>query len=65
MKFSKRTLLKLKNKNKKLKPTQYKKLKRESVRGKIKGTIERPRLSVFRSMKIFMHKLLMIPTQKR
>ena len=65
MKFSQRTLLKLKNKNKKLKPTQYKKLKRESVRGKIKGTIERPRLSVFRSMKIFMHKLLMIPTQKR
>lgn len=49
MKFSQRTLLKLKNKNKKLKPTQYKKLKRESVRGKIKGTIERPRLSVFRS----------------
>ena len=49
MKFSQRTLLKLKNKNKKLKPTKYKKLKRESIRGKIKGTIERPRLSVFRS----------------
>jgi hypothetical protein len=37
MKFSKRTLLKLKNKNKKLKPNKYKKLKRESLRG-IKGT---------------------------
>ena len=49
MKFSQRTLLKLKNKNKKLKPTKYKKLKKESIRGKIKGTIERPRLSVFRS----------------
>ena len=51
MKFSQRTLLKLKNKNKKLKPTKYKKLKKESIRGKIKGTIERPRLSVFRSNK--------------
>ena len=49
MKFSQRTLLKLKNKNKKLKPSKYKKLKRESVRGQIKGTIERPRLSVYRS----------------
>ena len=49
MKFSKRTLLKLKNKNKKLKPNKYKKLKREALRGKIKGTIERPRLSVYRS----------------
>jgi large subunit ribosomal protein L18 len=49
MKFSQRTLLKLKNKNKKLKPRQYKKLKRESLRGKIKGTSERPRLSVYRS----------------
>lgn len=49
MKFSQRTLLKLKNKNKKLKPNQYKKLKRESLRGHIKGTIERPRLSVYRS----------------
>lgn len=49
MKLSKRTLLKLKNKNKKLKPTKYKKLKRESVRGRIKGTGERPRLSVYRS----------------
>ena len=44
MKFSQRTLLKLKNKNKKLKPNKYKKLKRESVRGNIKGT--------FRSSKI-------------
>ena len=42
-------LLKLKNKNKKLKPNKYKKLKRESVRGRIKGTSERPRLSVYRS----------------
>jgi len=49
MKLSKRTLLKLKNKNKKLKPNKYKKLKRESLRGNIKGTIERPRLSVYRS----------------
>lgn len=49
MKFSKRTLLKLKNKNKRLKPNKYKKLKRESLRGRIKGTIDRPRLSVYRS----------------
>jgi len=49
MKFSKRTLLKLKNKNKKLKPSKYKKLKRETLRGRIKGTFERPRLSVYRS----------------
>ncbi len=49
MKFSQRTLLKLKNKNKKLKPAKYKKLKREALRGRIKGTIERPRLSVYRS----------------
>jgi large subunit ribosomal protein L18 len=49
MKFSKRTLLNLKNKNKKLKPNKYKKLKRESLRGRIKGTVERPRLSVYRS----------------
>ena len=49
MKFSSRTLLKLKNKNKKLKPIRYKKLKREALRGRIKGTIERPRLSVYRS----------------
>jgi len=39
MKLSKRTLLKLKNK----------KLKRNTLRGKIKGTLERPRLSVYRS----------------
>jgi large subunit ribosomal protein L18 len=49
MKFSKRTLLKLKNKNKKLKPDKYKKLKRETLRGTVKGTLERPRLSVYRS----------------
>jgi large subunit ribosomal protein L18 len=46
MKFSPRTLLKLKNKIKDW--NRYKKLKRESIRG-IKGTIERPRLSVYRS----------------
>ena len=49
MKFSKRALIKLKNKNKKLKPNKYKKLKRETLRGLIKGTEERPRLSVYRS----------------
>lgn len=49
MKLSKRTLLKLKNKNKKLKPNKYKKLKRQALSGTIKGTIERPRLSVYRS----------------
>lgn len=49
MKFSKGTLLKLKNKNKKLKPDKYKRLKRETVRGRVKGTSERPRLSVYRS----------------
>ena len=49
MKFSQKTLLKLKKKNKKLKPDQYKRLKRETLRGRIKGTDERPRLSVYRS----------------
>lgn len=49
MKFSPRTLLKLKSKNKKLRPRKYKRLKRETLRGRIKGTLERPRLSVFRS----------------
>ena len=49
MKLSERTLSELKSKNKKLKPNKYKKLKRESLRGKIKGTTERPRLSVYRS----------------
>ncbi len=49
MKVSSKNLLKLKNKNKKLKPQKYKKLKREALRGKIKGTTERPRLSVYRS----------------
>lgn len=49
MKFSKQTLLKLKNKNKQLKPNKYNKLKRDSLRGNIKGTKERPRLSVYRS----------------
>jgi len=49
MKFSKKVLLRLKNKNKNLKPDKYKHLKRNSLRGLIKGTLERPRLSVFRS----------------
>ena len=49
MKFLKQTLLKLKNKNKKLKPNKYTKLKREALRGTVKGTLERPRLSVYRS----------------
>lgn len=49
MTLSKRTLLKLKNKNKKLKPSKYKKSKREALRGNVKGTLERPRLSVYRS----------------
>ena len=49
MKLSKRTLLKLKNKNKKLKPNKYTKLKREALRGTVKGTLARPRLSVYRS----------------
>ena len=49
MKFSPRTLLKLKSKNKKLRPRKYKRLKRETLRGRIKGTVNRPRLSVFRS----------------
>ena len=49
MKLAKRVLLKLKNKNKKLKPQKFKQLKRESLRGLIKGTQERPRLSVYRS----------------
>lgn len=49
MKFSKRVLWKLKNKNKTLKPNIYKRLKRASLRGLIKGTSERPRLSIYRS----------------
>jgi len=49
MKFSKQILLKLKNKNKRLKPNKYKKLKRDTLRGKIKGTIDQPRLSIYRS----------------
>ena len=49
MKFSKKVLLKLKTKNKSLKPEKYKYLKRNCLRGNIKGTLERPRLSVYRS----------------
>ena len=49
MKLSKRVLLKLKNKNKKLKPQKFKRLKRASLRGLVKGTQDRPRLSVYRS----------------
>ena len=49
MKFSKQALLKLKNKNKRLKPSKYKILKRNTLRGRIKGTSDRQRLSVYRS----------------
>ena len=49
MKLSRRTLLKLKNKNKKLRPEKYKRLKSESLRGLLKGDKRRPRLSVYRS----------------
>ena len=49
MKFSKQALLKLKNKNKRLKASKYKILKRNTLRGRIKGTSDRPRLSVYRS----------------
>ena len=49
MKFSKKVLLKLKNKNKSLKPEKYKYLKRNCLRGNVKGTLGRPRLSVYRS----------------
>ena len=47
MKLSKRVLLKLKNK--KFKPEKFKRLKRDSLRGSIKGTDNRPRLSIYRS----------------
>lgn len=49
MKLSKQNLLRIKNKNKKLKPNKYKALRRETLRGNIKGTTDRPRLSVYRS----------------
>lgn len=49
MKFSKNILLTLKNKNKKLKPDRYKIIKRKKCRGIIKGNLNRPRLSIFRS----------------
>lgn len=49
MKFTKKVLLRLKKINKKLKPTQYNKLKRQKLRGLIKGNLDRPRLSIFRS----------------
>jgi large subunit ribosomal protein L18 len=51
MKLSNKVLLNLKNKNKRLKPRKYKILKRNKLRGKIKGTFDRPRLSVYRSNK--------------
>jgi large subunit ribosomal protein L18 len=38
----------LKIKNKKIKPNKYHKLKREALRN-VKGTLDRPRLSVYRS----------------
>lgn len=49
MKFSKQALIKLKNKNKRLKPDKYNKLKRDTLRGQITGNSDRPRLSVYRS----------------
>ena len=49
MRFSKKVLLQLKNKNKKLKPDLYNRLKRQRLSGLIKGNYERPRLSIFRS----------------
>lgn len=49
MKFSKQILLKLKNKNKRLKPQKFKKTKRDNLRGVLKGNSQRPRLSVYRS----------------
>ena len=49
MKLSKSVLLKLRNKNKKLNPQKFKRLKRQSLRGLVKGTQDRPRLSVYRS----------------
>jgi len=49
MKFSKIALLKLKKKHKKLKSDHYKRLKRQQLRGHIKGNFDRPRLSIFRS----------------
>jgi large subunit ribosomal protein L18 len=49
MKISKQLLSKIKNKNKRLKPTKYKLLKRDKLRGKIKGDTYRYRLSVYRS----------------
>lgn len=49
MKLSKKTLLKLKNKNQKIKPNKYKNVKRNAIRGTVKGTKERPRLCVYKS----------------
>lgn len=49
MKISKHLLSKIKNKNKRLKPNKYKLLKRDKLRGKIKGDSYRYRLSVYRS----------------
>ena len=63
MKFSKRVLLRLKNKNKKLKPDKYKRLRRECLRGSVKGTIERLDYQYTAQMRIFMLKSLMIQHQ--
>ena len=49
MRLSQRILLKLKNKNKKLKFDKFKRLKRETIKGHMNGNYDRPRLSVFRS----------------
>ena len=49
MRLTKQALFKLKNKNKRLKPNKYKIIKRDRLRGKVKGTNKRPRLSIYRS----------------
>jgi hypothetical protein len=46
----------LKNKNKKLKPNKYKKLKREALRGKIKELLNDQDYQFIVQMKTFMHK---------
>ena len=55
MKTSKQTFVNLK-KNKRLNPTTYQKLKRNSIRGKIKGTLIDHVYQFTVQMKIFMHK---------
>lgn len=56
MKFSKQALIKLKNKNRKLKPNKYKKLKREAIRVESKELVKDLDYLYIAQMKIFMHK---------